>query len=98
MERYRTIKPIFLYSGQIGLDENQARPRLETGRIKQTETDGVYDISGEVCFKAGEIVGLAVKDLATLQKLEFLDADDEQKADDEPDQTTVVKKPGRQKK
>lgn len=73
MEKFKTISPVYLYGGFIGLDDSQARPRLETGRIKKTDADGVYEIAGEVCFKVGEVICLESPGLAMLQKLESLD-------------------------
>jgi len=95
MKRYRTIKPIYLYGGLICLEDCQARPRLETGRIKKSGADGVYDIVGEVCFISGEVIGLEVTDLATLGNLVVIETDDQPEKVAEQEQTAQAVKPSR---
>ena len=55
MKPYRTLAIIRLYTGKIGLTDVQAQRRM--GCLKKIKDD-VYEISGEVSFKAGEVIGL----------------------------------------
>ena len=88
MKTYKTTSPVYLFAGEIALDDSQAKPRLESGLIKPTETEGVYRITKEICFRAGEVIGLGNPDLATLKKLDPVE--------DVPEKfEQVEKKPGR---
>ena len=56
MKKYRTQAPITLHAGVIGLDKDQAaaRPRTLGRRMR----GGIYPITGQVQFKAGEEIRL----------------------------------------
>jgi len=58
MKMYRTTGPITINSGEIKLNERQAEARKHL--LKPTETEGVFLAKGELCFKAGEVIGLPV--------------------------------------
>jgi len=55
MKPYRTQATVRLYTGKIGLTDDQVKWRA--GCLSKIKDD-VYDIVGEVTFKAGEVVGL----------------------------------------
>jgi len=69
LKSFRTKEIIDLYTGVIGLNDDQAAPRLE--RLKETKK-GEYEILAHVQFKAGEVIGLNVTSLpkVVLSKLE----------------------------
>ena len=54
MKPYRTLAIIRLYTGIIGLTDDQAQRRINClSKIK----DNVYEINREVVFKVGEVIG-----------------------------------------
>lgn len=75
MKRYKTIDTVQLFSGLIGLDARQAKPRLQVGQITPAG-QGVYEIMKPVQFKAGEVVLLEAPK-GVMRSLECLDIDDE---------------------
>lgn len=73
MTKYRTTSVVYLFSGKIGLSDQQAARR--SGKLKKVK--GGYEILDKVCFKAGEIIELDNPDKSTKQKLEaVVDAKD----------------------
>lgn len=66
MAKYRTTDVVYLFSGKIGLSEQQAYRR--PGKLKKVK--GGYEILDKVCFKSGEIIELDNPDKVTMQKLE----------------------------
>lgn len=51
---YRTTDTVSLFSGRVGLTEDQAKRRsMYLRKVK----DGEYEIAGPVQFKAGELIG-----------------------------------------
>lgn len=58
MEKYRVIgQPLILKGGIVGLTEEQAACRgycLDPVKKKK----GLYEVTGEACFKIGEIIGI----------------------------------------
>jgi tRNA splicing ligase len=56
MRKYRvTGRPLYLNAGIIELTEEQAHPRLPV--LKALDKKDQYEITGQVCFKVGEIIG-----------------------------------------
>lgn len=56
MKQYRVInRPLFLKSGILGLTKAQADPRKI--HLKPLR-GGKYEITGEVCFKVGEVIAM----------------------------------------
>lgn len=68
--KYKTIKIIELFAGQIGLSAKQAQAR--PGKLKKIK-DGLYEIVSPVQFKAGEVIELNNPDKIILSKLECLE-------------------------
>ena len=68
MTKYRTTAVVYLFSGKIGLSDQQAARR--PGKLKKVK--GGYEILEKVCFKAGEIIELENPDKVTKQKLEAI--------------------------
>lgn len=57
MKKFQTEATIELHSGLIGLSDRQAAKRSR--QIKRAgERAGVYEITGPVQFKAGEVISL----------------------------------------
>ncbi len=57
MKKYRVIKPLNLFCGQIKLSASQAEKRQV--RLKKIKgKTGLYEIAGQVQFKPGEIIYL----------------------------------------
>ena len=55
MKPYRTLATVRFFTGKIGLTDDQVKNRVNClSKIK----DDVYEISREVVFKAGEVIGL----------------------------------------
>jgi hypothetical protein len=73
MKRYKTIDTVQLFSGLIGLDARQAKPRLNVGQIVPAGI-GIYEIITQVQFKAGEII-LLDDPKGPARSLECLDID-----------------------
>lgn len=59
MKKYVTEKSVKLASGEVGLTDAQAEPRA--GRLKKIKK-GVYEITGPIEFKAGEVLYLEKPD------------------------------------
>ena len=55
MKPYRTSASVRLFTGKIGLTDEQVTWRANC--LKKI-SDDVYEITGEVVFKAGEVIGL----------------------------------------
>jgi len=55
MREYKTVQTVDLYTGRIGLADDQVRPRAN--RLKKIH-DGIYGILAPVQFKAGETIRL----------------------------------------
>jgi len=75
MKRYKTTDTVQLFSGLIGLDARQAKPRLQVGQVVPAGA-GVYEIMKPVQFKVGEVV-LLTDPKGLMRSLECLDVDDE---------------------
>ena len=58
MKSYKVLIPVTLSQGQIRLGDSQAESRKHL--LANTSKKGVYTPTGELCFKAGEVIGLAV--------------------------------------
>jgi hypothetical protein len=57
MKTYTTLVPVLLPAGtELQLNEKQAAVRMHL--LKKTARKGVYTATGELAFKAGEIIGL----------------------------------------
>ena len=55
MKSYRTLATVRLFTGMVGLTDNQVKWRTNClSKIK----DDAYEITGEVVFKTGEVIGL----------------------------------------
>ena len=57
MRTYRVLRGIELRSGNIVLDESQARARAH---LLTANGDGIFAIEGRVYFKPGEIIRLGI--------------------------------------
>ena len=55
MKPYRTLATVRLYTGKIGLTDQQVKWRANC--LKKI-SDSTYEIKNEVAFKAGEVIGL----------------------------------------
>ena len=55
MKQYKTLSTVILFEGEVGLTPAQAEPR---SLALKAAKKGVYKITGEVQFKAGEVIGL----------------------------------------
>lgn len=55
MKPYRTLASVRLFTGVIGLTDDQVKWRANC--LKKI-ADSVYEIKGEVVFKTGEVIGL----------------------------------------
>lgn len=53
MDKYKVVTPIRLFAGRIGITDKQAKSRMHN---LSKVSDGLYDIDGPVCFKAGEVL------------------------------------------
>lgn len=70
MREYQTTGIIRVNSGYIGLDKRQADARRS--RVKPTKTDGVYEILGQIEFKAGEKIRMEKPDKVLLNRMQDL--------------------------
>jgi hypothetical protein len=98
MRTYRTMEVVRLYTGSIGLSDHQARLR---GHNLCPISVGIYEITGPVCFKAGEKIKLDAPDKAIISKLNCLDspmAEDNEPEKQENEVTYVKPKRGRKPK
>lgn len=55
MEKFRTLKPVSLHSGEVGLTKEQYDRRKPTGALRETDKKGVYEIVKPICLKTGEL-------------------------------------------
>ena len=63
MKFFKTEDAIsFHYGAVLGLEESQAKSRVLSKNLKPLK-NGVYEVTGEVNFKRGEIIGLEEKDI-----------------------------------
>ena len=70
--KFKTTQIVELFSGRIGLTEEQAAVR--SGALRQVKNrKGLYDIVAPVQFKSGEVIDLVDPDKATLSRLEPLE-------------------------
>lgn len=70
MKPYRTLATVRFFAGKIGLTDDQVKNRMNClSKIK----DDVYEISREVVFKAGEVIGLEVAPKPYRKLLECLE-------------------------
>lgn len=70
MREYQTTGIIRVNSGYIGLDKRQADARRS--RVKPTKTDGVYEVLGQIEFKAGEKIRMERPDKVLLSRMQDL--------------------------
>lgn len=74
MEKFRVIgQPLILKGGIVGLTKEQAGCRgycLEPKNKKK----GLYEVTGEACFKIGEILG--IEDPGSLLKVGLIEPED----------------------
>lgn len=91
--KYKAIKIVRLFAGQIGLTGSQASSRRQyLNPVKVDKTgNGIYEITGPVVFKAGEIIDLAKPDKATSLRIEPLKPPS-------PEKTEPGKEKGKEKK
>jgi len=73
MNMYRTLRTITVNSGEIKLDEKQAKKRRHL--LIPTKKKTVFLPSGELCFKAGEVIGLSAASKAMAAVLEEVELD-----------------------
>ena len=52
-------RPLYLYGGVLELSDQQYRPRMRC--LKPLKKKGLYQVTGKVCFKVGEVVGIGGK-------------------------------------
>lgn len=71
MKRYKTLKVIDLFTGQIGLDDKQAGAR---SHCLDKVGAGRYEIMGHVQFKSGEVVSFDEAPKVFAAFLECLDS------------------------
>ena len=81
MKPYRTTAPVRLYTGFIGLTDDQVKWRTD---CLNKISDNVYAITGEVVFKAGEIIGLDDVPKPHRKKLECLEPEPAQVVEKKP--------------
>jgi hypothetical protein len=86
MREYQTTGIIRVNSGYIGLDKRQADARRS--RVEPTKTAGVYEILGQIEFKAGEKIRMEKPDKVLLERMQDLT----------PEEKPEVKKPPVKKK
>jgi len=72
MKRYRTTKTVDFFCGRIGLSGDQAASRA---RNLRPVADGLFEITGPLQFKAGEVISLDETEKMVLGRLECLDKD-----------------------
>ena len=94
MKPYRTLATVRLFTGKIGLTDDQAKRRIDY--LSKIEDD-VYEINREVVFKAGEVIGLESAPKPHEKALECLEPekpaiDLEEKEEVEVREEPVVKK------
>lgn len=54
MQKFKTLKPISLHSGEVGLTDKQYDRREATRALEKTGKAGVFKILKAICLKAGE--------------------------------------------
>lgn len=74
MKPYRTLATIRLFTGTIGLTDDQVKWRAN---CLSKISDNVYEVTDEVVFKAGETIGLEDPPKPYRKKLECLEPDPE---------------------
>jgi hypothetical protein len=63
MKFFKTEDAIsFHYGAILGLNEKQAKPRIQIKTLKPVG-EGKFEVTGDVQFKAGEVIGLEEKDI-----------------------------------
>ena len=70
MQKYKTTAIIDLFTGKVGLSENQVARR--PGKLRKIKA-GIYEILAPVQFKAGEVIELENPDKVTLAKLDLIE-------------------------
>ena len=69
--QYKVESTLDLFTGEITLTKKQASDRAHNLKAIKVdkEGNGLYEITGHVQFKAGEIIGIGNPDKVTLVKL-----------------------------
>ena len=67
MKNYKVLSLVKLYTGKIRLTPEQAAIR---GYCLQPLGNDLYQITGQACFKPGEVIGLIVVEKVHVQLLE----------------------------
>ena len=93
MKPYRTLATVRLFTGVVGLTDDQVKWRAN---CLEKLKDDVYQITGEVCFKAGEMIGLEEAPKPFAKLLECLEPDPKPAVQPEP--VVEAKKPVARKK
>jgi hypothetical protein len=70
MKQYRTLATVRLFTGKIGLTEDQVKWRMSC--LSKID-DGIYEINSGVVFKAGELIGLEAAPKPLEKSLECLE-------------------------
>jgi len=74
MEKYRVIgRPLILKGGIVGLTKEQAGSRGYCLEPKN-KRKGLYEVTGEACFKIGEVLG--IEDPDSLLKVGLVEPED----------------------
>lgn len=88
MLKYKTTQRIALSAGKVGLTNSQANPRSHRLTCLETPADpnepgGIFEITGEIVFKAGEILRIDDPDKHTLRFLKPMEQEDAEAAVEE---------------
>ena len=71
MRKYKVLKNVIYSTGEIGLDDKQARRRKR--KLKPTSAKDVYEILAATTFKKGEVICLEKVSKYDEKRLECLD-------------------------
>lgn len=69
VKKYKVLSTIFISSGCVELTDGQAAVRARN--LKHID-GGMFEITGTVCFKAGEVLGMDRLDLSLAEKVKDL--------------------------